>query len=73
MCLPLLCVRLYHANDRNINTFHTYSLVANLEWLYIKYIMRVERDICLREKIIEQNLSFAIHCAPLSGAIYSEN
>lgn len=41
MTLPLFCVQLYHADDWNINSFHTCSLVANLQWLYIKCVMRI--------------------------------
>lgn len=72
MTLPLFCVLLYHADDWNINLFHICSLVANLQWLYIKCVMRMGHHISLTENI-EQNLSFAIQCVALPGAICNEN
>lgn len=72
MTLPLFCVPLYHADDWNINSFHTCGLMANLQWLYIKCVMRVESHIPLAENM-EPNLSFAIQCVPLPGAKSYEN
>lgn len=69
MTLLLFCVRLYHADDWNTNSFHTCSLMANLQWLYIKCVMRMESHISLSETT-EQNLSFAIQ---LPGAKSYEN
>lgn len=69
MTLLLFCVQLYHADDWNINSFHTCSLMANLQRLYIKCVMRMESHISLSETT-EQNLSFAIQ---LPGAGSYEN
>lgn len=67
MTLPLCCVRLYHADDWNINSFHTCSLMANLQRLYIKCVTRTEGHISLSETA-ELNLSFAIQGARLPRA-----
>lgn len=67
MTLPLCRVQLYHADDWNINSFHTCSLMANLQWLYIKCVTRMEGHISLSETA-EQNLSFAIQCVQLPRA-----
>lgn len=61
MTLPLFRVQLYHADDWNINPFHNCSLMANLQWLCIKCVTRMESHILLKENM-EQNLSFAIQC-----------
>lgn len=69
MTLLLFGVQLYHADDWNINLFHTCSLMANLQWLYIKCVMRVESHSSLSETT-EQNLSLTMQ---LPGAKSYEN
>lgn len=71
MTLPLFRVQLYHADDWNINSFHTCSLMANLQWLYIKCVMRLGSRTSLAENM-EPNLSFAVQCIPLPGAMKTE-
>lgn len=48
MTLPLFCVQLYHADDWNINSIHTCSLMANLQRQYIKCVMRMGNHISLQ-------------------------
>lgn len=46
--------------------------MANLQWLYIKCVTRMEGHISLSETV-EQNLSFAIQCVQLPRAKSYEN
>ena len=47
MTLPLFCLQLYQADDWNINSIDTCSLMANLQWVYIKCVMRVGSRVSL--------------------------